>query len=296
MTTIKIGTRGSELALWQATYTQSLLTSLGYQADIQIIKTRGDQIQDIGFSKMEGKGFFTKELEDHLLRGDIDIAVHSMKDLPTQGPDGLIIAGVSYREDPADALLIKADKLTQTHDFGLPQGAVVGTSSIRRKVQLLDYRPDLNIVDLRGNVPTRIERLRNSSMDAIVLAQAGLNRIKPNLDGIIVKSMHPREFVPAPAQGVLAWQIHQSNTSLKKTIKQIHQSQTALRTNIERGVLKAIQGGCQVPIGVYCEIDDQHNYHVWAAYQSENDDHLKRCHVSSSTKLGLIEKIVDKIR
>jgi hydroxymethylbilane synthase len=295
MTTIKIGTRGSELAVWQASYTQSLLEKMGYTSEIQIIQTQGDAIHDIGFSKMEGKGFFTKELEEHLLRGDIDLAVHSMKDLPTQGPEGLLIAGVSEREDPSDTLLIKENSIDNMKDFGLPKGATVGTSSIRRKVQLLDYRPDLKIVELRGNVPTRIEKLRQSQMDAIVIAQAGINRIQPNLDGLILKKMHPREFVPAPAQGALAWQIHQSNIPLRKIIRKMHQPNTSLRTNIERGVLRAVQGGCQVPIGVYCEMDDQHNYHVWASFQSENDVHLKRCHVSSATKIGLIEKILEKI-
>ena len=156
---IVIGTRGSKLALWQANFTKNQLEQLGVTVELKIIRTQGDKIQNLGFDKLEGKGFFTKEIEESLLRGDIDMAVHSMKDLPTTSPEGLIITAVSYREDPSDALLICPDCYDKGAVLKLKKGAVVGTSSARRKAQLLSIRPDLQIKDIRGNVDTRLRKL-----------------------------------------------------------------------------------------------------------------------------------------
>ena len=173
---IIIGTRGSELALWQANFTKTLLAENGIVAELKIINTKGDATQqwNLSFDKIEGKGFFTKELEDALLANEIDLAVHSCKDLPTTFPDGLTIAAYSKRANPFDLLLIKKDKVDETKVLKLPTNAIVGTSSARRKSQLLALRPDIELQDLRGNVPTRIKKLKEQNYDAIVLASAGL--------------------------------------------------------------------------------------------------------------------------
>lgn len=293
---IRIGTRGSKLALWQAEFTKDNLEKLGHKVELKIIKTQGDIIQHLSFDKMEGKGFFTKEIEDHLLRGDIDLAVHSMKDLTTTSPEGLVTTAVSYRENPSDALLIRTDRIDDNLDFGLPKGAKVGTSSMRRKSQLKDYRPDIETVDIRGNVQTRIKKIFDLDLDAIMLANAGLVRIAPELEGITVKILHPREFVPAPAQGVLAYQVHENNRPLRKILQSLHHKEVADRTNIERGVLKAMEGGCLIPLGVYCEVDEEGYYHVWSAYAETVDSPVMRYHCSYSTKSGVVEDIVAHLK
>ncbi|MEC7005756.1 MAG: hydroxymethylbilane synthase, partial [Bacteroidota bacterium] len=174
---IIIGSRGSELALWQANYVKDQLKSIGLSSTIKIIKTKGDQIQHLSFDKIEGKGFFTKEIENELLSNKIDLAVHSLKDLETNQPEGLCIAAVPTRENPADCLLINSKGFDRKQDLNLKDSAVVGTSSARRKNQLLFFREDLQLRDLRGNVPTRVDKLRKGEYDAIVLAKAGLNRL-----------------------------------------------------------------------------------------------------------------------
>ncbi len=292
---IKIGTRGSRLALWQANFTMQLLKEIGINAELQIIKTKGDKIQHLSFDKIEGKGFFTKELEDALLRGDIDMAVHSMKDLPTTSPEGLTIAAVSCREDPSDWLLILPSKVADNQTFKLNKNAIVGTSSSRRKAQLLNFRPDLELRDIRGNVPTRIEKLRKGDFDAIVLAAAGIKRLELDLSDLKIVPLNPREFVPSPAQGVLAFQTCEDNFNVRKTLKLLHQPEVSSVTNIERKVLNLMDGGCHLPLGVYCEKDPSGNYHVWAAKAETWDSPLKRIQLSSGTSHGLAEKIVEEL-
>ena len=222
MKKIKIGTRGSRLALWQAEFTQKQLAEIGVDSELVIIKTRGDKIQHLGFDKMEGKGFFTKEIEDALLRGDVDMAVHSMKDLPTTQPEGLVITAVSYRENPADWLLIRKESTDPALDFKLKKNAVVGTSSARRKAQMLYFREDVTLKDIRGNVPTRIEKLRRGDFDAILLAGAGVERLQLDISDLEVVRFNTKEFIPAPAQGVLAFQTCKSDTETRRILKQIH--------------------------------------------------------------------------
>lgn len=289
---IKIGTRGSQLALWQAHYTQDLLKEIGVVSELSIIKTKGDTIQHLSFDKIEGKGFFTKEIEDALLREEVDLAVHSMKDLPTQQPDGLVLTAVSYRANPADALIIHSSAVVDGPLFHLKKGAVVGTSSARRKSQMLDFRPDIHLKDIRGNVPTRLEKLARGDFDAILLAAAGLERLKINLDAFRVIRFNPREFIPAPAQGVLAFQARKDDLALRRMLKKIHRADVAQTTNIERKVLQLADGGCHMPLGVYCELDPQGNYHVWAAKAVEWDSPLKRTHISSSTTFELAESVL----
>lgn len=246
---------------------------------------------------MEGKGFFTKEIEDALLREEVDVAVHSMKDLPTNAPEGLSITAVSYRENPADWLVIRKSQAAEGQSLRLPQKAIVGTSSARRKSQILDFRPDVQIKDIRGNVPTRLGKLRDGQFDAILLAAAGATRLGIDLEeAFTLIKFNPREFVPAPAQGVLAWQTRTEDKPTRRTLKQIHQKDTAEVTNIERKVLNLLDGGCQMPLGVYCERDADANFHIWAAKAAAWDQPVKRVRLSQSTKHQLAERVVEALR
>lgn len=287
---LRIGTRGSKLALWQAHFTQAELTRIGVDSELVIIKTQGDLIQHLSFEKMEGKGFFTKEIEDSLLRGEIDLAVHSMKDLPTHPPEGLVITAVSYRDNPADLLIMHPEAMEKSRVFKLKEGAVVGTSAARRKAQMQDYRPDVQLKDIRGNVPTRLEKLRQGDFDAIFLAAAGVSRLDLDLTGLEVVTLHPREFVPAPAQGVLAWQTNRSDIDTRTILKQLHHPEISACTNVERRVLQLMDGGCQLPLGVHCERDANGNFHAFAACLI--DGAMRRAQLSSTTSYGMAEKIV----
>ena len=290
---MRIGTRGSKLALWQAEFTQAELRRIGVESELVVIKTKGDLVQHLSFDKMEGKGFFTKEIEDALLRGEVDLAVHSMKDLPTSQPEGLAITAVSYRDNPADLLLIRPEVAAPGQVFKLPAGAVVGTSAARRKAQLRDFRPDVELSDLRGNVPTRLEKLRRGEYDAICLAAAGVGRLGLDLSGLQVIELNPREFVPAPAQGVLAWQTHREDLRTRRLLKQLHQPGVSALTNIERRVLQLMDGGCQLPLGVFAERDASGNYHVYAA--CEMDGRFRRTRLSQSTSAGLADRIAEQL-
>lgn len=291
---LRIGTRGSKLALWQAEFTQAELRRIGVESELVIIKTQGDIIQHLSFDKMEGKGFFTKEIEEALLRGEIDLAVHSMKDLPTSQPEGLTITAVSYRDNPADLLLIRPEAVQAGQIFKLKPGAVVGSSAARRKAQMHDFRPDVVLKDLRGNVPTRLEKLRQGDYDAIFLAAAGVRRLGLDLSGLEVIELNPREFVPAPAQGVLAWQTHRDDLPTRRLLKPLHRPDISALTNIERRVLQLLDGGCQLPLGVHAERDANGNFHVFAACAI--DGQLRRTRLSQSTNAGLAEKIVAALR
>ncbi|MCB0754004.1 MAG: hydroxymethylbilane synthase [Flavobacteriales bacterium] len=250
--TIVIGSRGSDLALWQAHHVEGRLQALGHEVEIKIIKTQGDKIQHLSFDKMEGKGFFTKELEEKLLDGEIDLAVHSHKDLPTEHPEGLIIAAVSEREDPSDLLLIAKEKVDSTKKLELIENPIVGTSSARRKSQLLHHRPDIQIKDLRGNVPTRINKLREGQYDAIMLAAAGVERLKLDLSEFHVLKLNPTEFIPAPAQGVLGLQIRETDGDLAEILSNLNDASVARKIGVERRILNLFEGGCQMPLGAYC--------------------------------------------
>lgn len=292
---LRIGTRGSELALWQARYTQQALLDKGLNSELVIIKTKGDQIQHLGFDKIEGKGFFTKEIEEALLLHEIDLAVHSMKDLPTTNPEGLVIGAVSYRENPADWLICRKDTLDNKLLFGLTEGALVGTSSSRRKAQLLFYRKDLRFLDIRGNVPTRLQKLRDGQAQAIMLAAAGLQRLNLDLSGFHIVRLNPREFVPAPAQGVLAWQVRTSDQATRNVLKMIHHPDVSAVTNIERKTLRLLNGGCQLPLGVFCEKDQAGNFHAWAAKADSWNSPVTRVQLSTSTSYQLAENLAEAL-
>jgi hydroxymethylbilane synthase len=256
MRKIIIGSRGSDLALWQAKFVQSELQKLGCEVEIKIIKTQGDIIQHLSFDKMEGKGFFTKEIEAALLDKSIDLAVHSHKDLETNFPEGLIIAAVSEREDPAEFLLIHPNAVDENEKWGLKKGAIVGTSSARRKAQLMSHRSDISLKDLRGNVPTRINKLRDGGYDAIMLAAAGVTRLELDISDLKVVRLSPEEFIPAPAQGVLGLQIREEDTDIAEILSHLNHTAVAEKIAIERKVLNLLDGGCQLPLGVYCPTDE----------------------------------------
>lgn len=293
---LRIGTRGSELALWQAHYTQERLSAIGIESELVIIKTTGDNIQHLSFDKIEGKGFFTKEIEEALLRGEIDLAVHSMKDLPTNSNNGLVITAVSYREDPGDILLIHSKNVAQGNLLRLPENARVGTSSSRRKAQLIEFRADLNLLDIRGNVPTRIKKLAAGEFDAIVLAAAGLKRLNTDISDFIAVRFDPAELIPAPAQGVLAWQTVAEDLKTRKILQGIHRQEVADVTNVERKVLNLMNGGCHMPLGVYCYKDALANYHVHAAYAPGYQQPMIRVALSSTTHFHLAEMVVEKLK
>lgn len=290
---IIIGTRGSELALWQANYVKDQLAAIGLDSELKIIKTQGDKILNLSFDKLEGKGFFTKELEEELLNGTIDLAVHSHKDLPTNHPEGLIIAAVSEREDPAELLLILKDCVDVQHKLSLKFGAMVGTSSNRRKAQLLAVRPDLEIEELRGNVITRIQKLRDEKYDAIMLAKAGVLRLGLDLSEFYVEELEPNELIPAPAQGVLAYQIRESDTALFEKLQAINNKDIAEQIGIERKVLNLFEGGCQMPLGCYCRKDGD-TFQIWTSKADDGDDFPDRLFTESQTSEGIAEKIVAK--
>ncbi|MEL6986803.1 MAG: hydroxymethylbilane synthase [Bacteroidota bacterium] len=293
---LRIGSRGSKLALWQANFLKQQLSDFKVESSITVIKTQGDKIQNIGFDKMEGKGFFTKEIEEALLNNQIDVAVHSMKDMPTEKVEGLVITAVSERVNPADWLLIQKESVDAEHTFKLKKGALVGTSSARRKGQLLHYRADLNIKDLRGNVPTRIEKLRQGNYDAIVLAAAGIQRLNLDISDLEVVAFNPKEFVPAPAQGVLAFQCREKDVEIRKILKQVHHSDVSELTNIERKVLKLLDGSCHLPLGVFCEKDTMGHFHTFAAWAEDVHQPMQFVRSSQSTKHMLAERIVEKLK
>lgn len=287
---IRIGTRGSDLALWQANFVKRSLEKLGQQVEIQIIHTQGDKIQDLSFDKLEGKGFFTKEIEQALLEKQVDLAVHSHKDLETTSPEGLTIAAVSDREDPSELLLIRKESVDQNQQWKLKENAIIGTSSARRKSQILAHRSDLSIKDLRGNVPTRINKLREGNYDAILLAKAGVNRLELDLSDLHCETLNATEFIPAPAQGVLGLQIRSEDNELANILAHLNHEKTQAQIEIERGVLRKMEGGCQLPLGVYYNGEKVH-----VSY-SKNSEISARYFVFEKSNQDLVNEIVGHLK
>jgi hydroxymethylbilane synthase len=250
---LRIGTRGSALALWQAEWVKSQL--LGRQqeliVELVVIKTTGDKILDVPLAKVGGKGLFVKEIEEALLDGRADLAVHSVKDMPAELPEGLHLAAMPPREDPRDALISKngagLDKL--------PHGARVGTSSLRRAAQLLHLRPDLRIETLRGNVDTRLRKLKSEGLDAIVLAAAGLKRME--LSQVISEYLEPERLLPAVGQGALGIETRTGDVFTNEIVESLVHQQTVTTVGAERAFLKRLEGGCQVPIGAYATLEGE---------------------------------------
>jgi len=249
---LRIGTRGSALALWQTERVRAQLAQHGYDTQRIEIRTTGDIVQDVPLAKVGGRAFFTNQLDDAILEGRIDVAVHSLKDLPTELPDGLALAAVGAREDPRDALVARAGATWAT----LPRTAIVGTSSLRRRAQLLRARPDLRVIDLRGNVDTRLAKLdRNPEWWAILLAAAGLVRL--GLDARISERLPFDIMLPAPGQGALAATVRSDDAVAAEAVRRaLHSRATELAVSAERGFLRRLEGGCQVPVGAHAEIDE----------------------------------------
>ncbi|MDA8714946.1 hydroxymethylbilane synthase [Flavobacteriales bacterium] len=287
---IIIGSRGSDLALWQAKYVQAKLADLGYDSTITIIETQGDRVQDLSFDKLEGKGFFTKEIEEQLLSSKIDIAVHSHKDLETTQPKGLVIAAIPKRESPVDVLLIAKKSYSPLMVHGVKENGIIGTSSARRKNQIRAFRPDVVLKDLRGNVPTRINKLRSGAYDAIMLAKAGLNRLEIDLKEFVVFDLEPTEFIPAPAQGALALQIRDEEAELKVILEKLTDEETWIITEIERKVLNLFDGGCQLPLGVFVNFDGE-QYNLWASMAKDWNNMPRRIQVSGDFKTLAIKAV-----
>ena len=248
--TLRIATRKSQLALWQAEYVRDVL--LQYHPDLQVelvkMTTEGDRILDTPLAKVGGKGLFVKELETGLLNGDADIAVHSMKDVPVELPEGLHLAVICPREDPRDAFISNAYTLFED----LPKGARLGTSSLRRQCQLAAQRPDLNIIDLRGNVNTRLQKLDNGDYDAIILAAAGLKRL--GMEDRITQTLSPEVSLPAIGQGAVGIECRQNDDWVNELLAPLNDRDTAIRVRAERALNHRLQGGCQVPIAGYAEL------------------------------------------
>jgi len=248
---IVIGTRGSKLALWQAEHIASRIRERfpAIEVTLKKIVTTGDKILDVPLAKIGGKGLFTKELENAMLSGDIDLAVHSLKDMPTELPEGLMLAAITTRADASDAFVSLGYKSLDE----LPQGAKVGTSSLRRRAQILKYRPDLQTVDLRGNLDTRIKKLENKEMDAIILATAGLKRL--GLEQYITQILPAAICLPAVGQGALAIETRQDDAEVLSVLEFLNDSETIAAVTAERAYLREVQGGCQVPVGVHGEVN-----------------------------------------
>lgn len=251
MSRLRIGTRGSQLALWQANHIAELLRERGHQVEIEIIKTTGDKITDVALAKVGSKGMFTKEIEEALVENRVDLAVHSLKDLPTELSPKFQIAAVTEREDPRDVFCsARFNSIDQ-----LPQKARIGTSSLRRQAQLKAIRPDLDIQPLRGNVDTRLRKLEENEYDAIILAAAGLNRLGKLSYAKTVIS--PEIMCPAAGQGALAIEIRAGDAATAESLAFLDDTAARTTTSCERALLTALGGGCQVPIGAFAEICHQ---------------------------------------
>jgi len=250
-TKVVIGSRGSDLALWQANFVKKELErkNPNIVVDIKIIKTMGDKILNVSLSKIGDKSLFTKELEIQLLEKKIDLAVHSLKDLQTQIPDGLKLSAVTKRHGAEDVLIARKKGVTI---LNLKEGATVATGSLRRECQLLHLRPDIKTVELRGNVPTRIKKFLKSNWDAIILARAGVERLK--LKKYISSYIHTELMLPAVGQGALGIEIHKDNLFIDELLQKIHHEDTYSAVLSERSLLKTLEGGCQVPIGAFAEL------------------------------------------
>ena len=248
---MKIGTRGSQLARWQAEWVRDRLATLGVRAELVVIKTQGDTDVDRPLHEMDGKGFFTKEIEDALLDERIDVAVHSLKDLPTSLPPGLALAAIPTRHDPREALV--NGKSLQS----LPKGTRVGTSSLRRVAQVRFLRPDLEVVPLRGNVPTRVRKVEgHDGLDAALLAIAGLERLGLGAKGTLVD---PLDIMPAPGQGALGIEIRADDKKTRAVLEQLHDRGSAGAVTAERALLSALGGGCQAPVAAWVEMRETGN-------------------------------------
>ena len=270
--TLRIATRSSALALWQAEFIKSELERLHDHIDVELIKikTQGDKILDVPLAKIGGKGLFVKELEEAMLDGRADLAVHSMKDVPMEFPDGLGLVAICEREDPSDAFVSNR----YSHVDDLPQGAVVGTASLRREAQLRAYRPDLQIRVLRGNVNTRLAKLDAGEFDAIILAASGLKRL--GFEDRIRYCLPDTVSLPAVGQGALGIECRLADAELIDLLAPLNHPDTADRIKAERALNRRLQGGCQVPIAAYALLEDDQTLWLRGLVGSVNGEQIFR--------------------
>lgn len=263
--TLRLGTRGSDLALTQSRDVARQLEAAGYPTRLEVIRTSGDRSQAPSFGTIGAQGVFVREIETALLAGEVDLAVHSFKDLPTISPPGLVIAAVPARQDPADVLLVREERLDADEAgwMALARGARVGTSSVRRGAWLRHLRPDIAVEPLRGNVPTRVRKLREGLYDAIVLAAAGIARLEEGgdalegaLEGLVTLRLDPRRFVPAPAQGALAVQCRIDRADVLAALAGLDDPESRSAVAVERAALARAEGGCNTAFGAYCVADE----------------------------------------
>ena len=243
---LRIGSRGSQLALWQANHIAGLLRVQGHDVEIEIIKTTGDRLQEVTFAQVGSKGMFTKEIEEALAEGRVDLAVHSLKDLPTELPETFALAATPVRVDPRDVFV----SLKHANLAALPPGARVGTSSQRRRAQLKSLRPDIDAVEFRGNVDTRLRKLAEGQVEAILLAAAGLDRL--GRTDWVRERLSPEEFCPAAGQGALGIETRKNDAATIEAVSFLDHADTRFAVAVERAALAALGGGCQVPIGIHC--------------------------------------------
>jgi hydroxymethylbilane synthase len=254
---LRIGSRGSQLALWQANHIAALLRGEGHSVDIQIIKTTGDRLQLVTFAQVGSKGMFTKEIEEALADGSVDLAVHSLKDLPTDLPEPFVLAATPPRVDPRDVFVsVNFENLA-----ALPQGARVGTSSQRRRAQLKAVRPDIQAVEFRGNVDTRLRKLAEGQVDAILLAAAGLDRLDKT--EWVRQRLEPQLFCPAAGQGALGIETRKNDAVTMTAVAFLNHAATRFAVTVERAALAALGGGCQVPIGIHCRAGEAQGTELW---------------------------------
>jgi hydroxymethylbilane synthase len=254
---LRIGSRGSQLALWQAHHIAALLRGQGHIVEIEIIKTTGDKLQEVTFAQVGSKGMFTKEIEEALVEGRVHLAVHSLKDLPTELLEPFALAATPPRVDPRDVLVsVNYSSLSE-----LPQGAVVGTSSQRRRAQLKALRPDIQAVEFRGNVDTRLRKLAEGQVDAILLAAAGLDRLEKT--EWVRERLEPKDFCPAAGQGSLGIETRKDDAETIAALAFLDDPITRFAVTAERAALAALGGGCQVPIGIHCRLAPQDEAGEW---------------------------------
>lgn len=285
---IRIGSRGSQLARWQSDHIADAFRELGYEVAIELIQTTGDRLQQVAFAKVGTKGMFTQEIEDALLEKRVDLAVHSLKDMPTELASPFVLGAIPLRVDPRDALVS-----TQYHSFAeLPAGARVGTSSVRRQAQLKAHRPDLEYVEFRGNVDTRLRKLAEGQVEAIVVAAAGLDRLGRTE---WIRERFAEDLVcPAPGQGALAIECRADDAVTRDILAHLNHADTCSAVTAERTALAALGGGCQVPIGVYCRRDGD-AWHISACVARPDGGLILRAQEQGSDAREMGHVIAEKL-
>jgi hydroxymethylbilane synthase len=296
---LRLGTRGSLLARLQTEMVTRKLAALGHEVGTSIISTAGDRVTDRTFAEVGSFGVFVREIEAALIAGEIDVAVHSYKDLPSIGPEQLIVAAVPERLDPADVLVTRTDQSARDQPIPLRLGATVGTASARRQALLATARPDLVIGLLRGNVPTRLSAVRTGRFDAIVLAGAGLARLERSPEGVtrtdlVVTRLDPGTFVPAPAQGAIAVQVRRDASAVREAVAQIDDRSTAQGLTAERALLARAQAGCSLPLGAWCQVSPGGELTLIAVLGQEGGG-LARAESSGSDPVALADRVWERL-